>query len=268
MVDSIKNIMKTIKFVFQGETIPINETQLKNFLKNITNPLKKHKPEIDYIIKNWGKIITYSKNNDYFMFTNEIDYYKVKELVFLYNNKLKDNMIKKNIWISIKISNLSEEDIMKFKETAKKYNEYRYNVDNGWKGVFAQYKITDYFKSQIDERKIDLKLEEYVSEREGVIDDFDILLNKFKIDIKCATQPNYLEMTPKVDVEEKKPKEFYIASKIFSNDELVIIGYFEHIDIGNYPFKFLYGAAYWGVKLYNAKPINMLFKTITGKLNG
>ncbi|MHB1702809.1 MAG: hypothetical protein ACYCS0_01130 [bacterium] len=256
--------MKKIKFTFQGNIIDVDESNLKKFLQNISNPLKRHKPEIDYIINHWDEII--AKKDEYFMFKNENDYYKVKELSFFYNKNLKNFMIKNNIWISIKIPNLAEENIVKFKKRSKKYSEYRYDVDNGWKGVLAQDLITEYFKSQIYKKKIDLELEEYTSEKEGV-DDFDILLNKFKIDIKCATQPNYVEMTPKVNVEESKPKDFYIASKIFDDDELVIIGYFEHIDIGNYPFKFLYGTPYWGVKLYNAKPINMLLKTITGNLH-
>ncbi|GAH88727.1 unnamed protein product, partial [marine sediment metagenome] len=110
-----------------------------------------------------------------------------------------------------------------------------------------------------------LKFKEFKDEKkfDGITNGYDIKINDYKIDIKCATQLNYLEITPKVIVEQEKIKHFYIASKWFDNtNTVVIIGYFEHSDITNYQFKFLYGTPYWAVKLYDAKPISDLINKL------
>jgi len=190
---------------------------------------------------------------NYFCFINEFDYYIIKEMLFLY--WIRDEMIKRKKWIILDSINLTEEKINEYKRKAKFFGEYRYDKDNGWIGVYAQEIFCEYLK------KNNINFEKW--EEVTQIDEYDIKIGKIKIDVKCATQSNYLEMTPKVLVEDKNKKDYYVALKYFEDiNKLVIVGYFEHEDLWGYPFKVLYGTPFWGVKLYNAKPFLHLLETI------
>ena len=249
--------MKEICFEFSGERIWFGCKQLEEILQSINKTVKPaHKKEIKDLLEKWMKLISFKMS--FYSFYNDSDYYKVKELLFFYY--IRDIMIEKDAWVPIDKPDLSEEDINKLKERAKRYGDYRYDVDNGWIGGLAQ----DLFSAYLREQGLDFH--EYENDMEEGIDEYDILINGIKIDVKCATQDNYMEITPKVKVEEAKKKDYYVAMKYFSDiKKFVIIGYFYHDEFGSYPFKALYGAPFWGVKLYNAKPISELLEKISNE---
>ena len=243
--------MKKICFVFSGVELWFTSKELVEILKSVTSFIKQnHKKEIEGLLQNWSQII--SIKGTFFSFYNDEAYYKVKELLFFYH--VRDRMVESGVWIPIDKPNLNTDEVNELKRRAKKYGDYRYSVDNGWLGVLAQDLFAEFLKQK------GIAFEEFDENSSVSIDDYDLTIGRFKIDVKCATQLNYMEITPKVLVEFQKKKDFYVALKYFSDvRKFFIIGYFLHNELNNYPFKALYGTPFWGVKLYNAKPISELF---------
>lgn len=242
--------MPSICFEFSGHKFWFTEEDLLRSLNSINPFIKnKHKENRDILIKRWSNIV--KKVSNYFSFTDDYYYYVIKELLFFYC--IKDEMVNSNVWIPLDVPHLTQFEISKLKERAKFYGEFRYDVDNGWLGVLAQ----DLFRNYIE--SLGFSYQENDLDFEGAPDDFDLLIKNIKLDVKCATQSNYVEITPKVRVEEDKIKDYYVAMKYFKNlNQIIILGYFDHNDLGLYPFKVLYGTPYWGVKLYSAKPFSHL----------
>lgn len=248
---------KKICFHFMGRNIWITFTALREFLRKVANQYvlkKQHKEEATYLADNLDTLVKTRKNSPYFQMKDEKDYQRIKELLFFYH--IYEDMVDAGVWIELPTPHLNTEDIEALKSRAKGYGDYRYSVDNGWRGVLAQDLVTKY----LQEKGIDVKI--YDATTSG-IDEYDIKVGRLKLDVKCATQENYVEMTAKVNVEATAVKDYYIAVKYYDSLRVfVIIGYFEHDDLGKYPFKFLYGAPYWGVKLYDAKPIHKLIERL------
>lgn len=255
---------KEICFEFMGKQFWLTLAELRDFLEKITaegnaiNPA--HSSKAQNLLRRLDQSVISPQNSPYFQFKIEADYYKMKELLFCYH--IVEEMIDSGLWIELPMPQLSSEKIVSFEARAKRYSDYRYNVDNGWRGVLAQDLVTDYLSS------LGIRLQRYEGTSQG-IDEYDICVGTIRVDIKCATQANYIEMTPKVIVATSKVKDYYIATKFFENrNSIVIIGYFDHADLGCYPFKVLYGTPYWGVKLYNAKPLRNLIDLLRSESTG
>ena len=242
--------MPKICFEFSGHKFWYSDAELLHKLRAINKYEKsKHQQDIQKIIQKWPNIT--KEANGYFAFSDDYYYFLIKELLFFYS--IREEMLSNKAWIALDVPTLSDAQKQILKDRAKAYGEYRYDVDNGWLGVLAQ----DLFRDFMGNHGFDY--EEYEIDSSGNTDDFDLLINNIKIDVKCATQSNYVEITPKILAELEKKKDYYVALKYFDNNKKVIIlGYFDHSDLGLYPFKVLYGTPYWGVKLFSAKPFSDL----------
>ena len=180
----------------------------------------------------------------------------LRKVYFLYNKQIREKMISEKHWDII--GNIDEAKSKKdeYTKKAKSYSSYRYEKDYGWLGVYAQDKVKAFFKNlelHVEEWKEDLRKREDKKDWKSKVDRYDLKINNKTFDVKCATQPHYIEMTAKVTVEKEIKKDFYIATKFFDDDKLYLIGFFKHDDIIGYPKNKLYGAEYYKVPLYEAK---------------
>ncbi|MEM3829006.1 MAG: hypothetical protein QXP36_07330 [Conexivisphaerales archaeon] len=258
----------TINFYYVGKCFSFNESELKMELSNIVNgsisgnyTIKKVKDnDMEFIldlIRNWDFRIG-RKNIGYFYFKDSCDYYKVKKCLFLYSSNVIDKLIE-NYNLQI-LRGFTEEEKRKFKSEVIGYTQKRYNVDRGYIGLIAQHRFLEFLKHR------DIKAEpfEHDVNRSDKTDDFDIkvtLLNykEITLDVKCATRDDYVYITPKIIVEVNKKKDYYIAMKYYeSHNIFVVFGYFSHDDLLSYSFEVLYGNPFFGVLIYDTKPIENL----------
>lgn len=232
------------------ERFDFSEEEVKDFLKYITDNSLRGKEKANKIL---------DKLNNDLVLTRE-DLRSLTEMFFLFNEKVREEMIKRKVWF--KIGNICEAERNKdrLEKKAKFYGSYRYEKDYGWLGVYAEEKTKEFF------RKKCISFKEWETENKKVkseqwidnVDEYDMKISSSTVDIKCATQPHYIEITPKVEVEKEVPKDIYIATKFFIDKNLYLIGFFYHKDIKKYPINQLYGAKYYQVKLYKARCLKEL----------
>ncbi len=212
--------------------------------------------------KNQAKNILYKIRHNISLDKTEL--ISLTEIYFLYSRKLREVMVKQKQWFVIG----SKQEALKYKsklETlAKSYGEYRYKKDYGWLGVYAERKVKKFMR---DELKLSFKEWENSgnskkNQWQNKVDQYDIKIYNKNIDVKCATQPHYLEITPKVTVENEIPKDIYLATKFFDDGILYLTGYIIHDDLTKYPKKRLYGAEYYAVKLYDTQCLNDLLNNL------
>lgn len=81
-------------------------------------------------------------------------------------------------------------------------------------------------------------------------------------DIKCTTQFYYASITPKVVVENERPKDYYIGARFDDrnpkNNRVYIIGYLTHQEIVRYPELKQHGTPYYEVSLLDMHDFNDL----------
>jgi len=236
----------SISLEINCEKFEFSEKEVKDFLEHIiNNPLrgKEKARKILYKLNN-GLNLTYE------------DLLSLTEMFFLFNEKVREEMIKRKVWFKIGDIYEAEHNKGNLEEKAKSYGNYRYKKDFGWLGVYAEEKTKEFFRKHIG-----ISFKEWEAENKKVkreqwidkIDEYDMKISGNTVDVKCATQPHYIEITPKVVVEKEVPKDIYIATKFFIDKNLYLIGFFYHNDIEKYPISQKYGAKYYQVKLYNAR---------------
>lgn len=263
-----------IEFYYVSYRFSFSENELKEELLNILSgrmsgdySVKKVKPNDTEFIKNlietWDSRVK-KKDIGYFQFKDCCDYYKVKKCLFLYSGNVIDKLVRDyNLPV---LAGFTEEEGQKYKDEVSKYTKYRYRVDQGHIGLIAQQRFLDFLM-----KNSNIKAEpfEHRENRKDKTDDFDIKVHlpsgkEITIDVKCATQDDYVYITPKITVELNKKKDFYVAMKYYrSLNKFVVFGYFLHDDLLNYEFKVLYGNPFFGVLIYDAKPIDKLIFQIT-----
>ncbi len=195
---------------------------------------------------------------------NLTDYDKdiLRAIYFLHNEEVKDSMVKEGLWKVIGCRCEAEKRKEELKNRAQSFGKYRYEKDKGWLGVYAEDKVKEYFRNMdISFKPWSERKEEFKNWTDS-INGYDIKVGNLTIDVKCATEPHYVEITPKVNVENEKPKDVYIATKFFDDGCLYLIGYFLHKEITKYPQTQKYGAKYYQVKLYDARCINDLLEKL------
>lgn len=238
------------------EKFEFNKGEVKHFLENFINGYKSRG-------LNEAKQI-YNKLNGGDPISLPQDIINLTEIFFLYNKSIREEMVLKENWYIIGSMEEAEKQKDLLQKKAKTYSFYRYEKDYGWLGVYAEEKTKNFFKE-----KLKIEFEEWsIAEKEftqkeqwvNKIDRYDIKIFDKTVDIKCATQPHYIEITPKVIVENKVPKDIYIATKFFDDNNLYLIGFFEHNDITKYAQDQKYGADYYKVKIYEARCLKELFQ--------
>jgi hypothetical protein len=143
-----------------------------------------------------------------------------------------------------------------FKATKK--GKYRYSGVEAWKGVVCELIVSAWLRYKFSRLYIGIK-EAKGLDCSGVYDDYDMLINGKKIEIKSATKYSYKSIMPKVYDVEIKPKDFYIGAKYnetVTPNEVEVIGYIKHSDILKYPKDRNKGAEYYNIPLIDLKPID------------
>ena len=200
----------------------------------------------------------------------ERDMEDLRELCFLYDESIREKMIAKGHWRIIGSLEEAKGKEKYYRERAESYGEYRYPIDNGWLGAYAEDKVKTYFREDLRVSFKEWEPEDSETSRawQDKVDRFDIKISNRTIDVKCATEPHYVEITPKVVVENEFPKDVYIATKFFEDGMLYLIGFFQHKDITSYETKRLYGTEYYAVKIYDARCIDELLNDLNGSWDG
>jgi len=261
--------MSKIYFTFAEEVYLVEQQALKTSLLSIINSGKavRYKQEINDLISNWNSLFYFK--GSYFCFKNDSHYQLIKDIYIVYSEKLREKLIDDGLWYSITIEDQDQnkaEEIFNLFKTGK----FRYNVDNGMEGILAEIVVAKFFKNKFFD-KIHLSgfLDPDHDYSSSEIDSSDFYIKndyhkEKKFDIKCATASHYVEITPKIIVEEQNKKDYYIVTKFMKDiNRIIILGYYEHSDLVSFGIsKVLYGTAYWGMKLSNTKNINKLFKLI------
>ena len=93
----------------------------------------------------------------------------------------------------------------------------------------------------------------------GVADDYDMIINAKKVEIKSATKNYFRYLMPKIHDVRDKPKDIYVGVKYNETtepDEIQILGYITRSEILKYPVKQNKGAPYFEVPLSELLPID------------
>lgn len=86
----------------------------------------------------------------------------------------------------------------------------------------------------------------------GIVDDYDMIINGKKIEIKSATKNYFRYLMPKIHDVNDKPKDLYIGAKYnetIEPNEVQILGYIKRSDILKYPIRQNKGAPYYEIPL-------------------
>jgi hypothetical protein len=185
-------------------------------------------------------------------------YIYLKDILFKYDGNLMKELLESGRIIKLEVSNVdikwAKEQIEKFESTGA----YRYRGVDAYKGVAAEKVIKDWLSE-----KYSIESNRPLGDGDD-IDDFDFKIGDITCDIKSTTQWYHASITPKVKVENKKPKDYYIGARFddrYQNRYCVyVIGYLHHSDIIKYPIKQKYGTPYYEVKLVDMKDFNELLK--------
>jgi hypothetical protein len=131
--------------------------------------------------------------------------------------------------------------------------KWRYKNVEAWRGIVCEILtskwLEDNFKVQRSAKGLD---------NSGIIDDFDMLINSKKVEIKSATKNYFRYLMPKIYDVRNKPKDIYIGVKYNETvepNQIDILGYIKRADILNYDIEQNKGAAYYKIPLNVLKPI-------------
>lgn len=131
---------------------------------------------------------------------------------------------------------------------------WRYTDVEAWRGIVCELLTSQWFEQNYAVAKSAKGLDD-----SGVVDDFDMIINTKKIEIKSATKNYFKYLMPKIHDVQNKPKDIYIGVKYNETvepNEIQILGYIVRSEILKYPIKKNKGAPYFEVPLFKLLPIN------------
>jgi hypothetical protein len=131
---------------------------------------------------------------------------------------------------------------------------WRYTNVEAWRGIVCELLVSKWFEHNFNVNKSAKGLDD-----SGIIDDYDMIINDKKVEIKSATKNYFKYLMPKIYDVRDKPKDIYIGVKyneIVEPNEIQILGYITHFEILKYPVKQNKGAPYYEVPLSELLPID------------
>jgi hypothetical protein len=131
---------------------------------------------------------------------------------------------------------------------------WRYVGVEAWRGIVCEILTSKWLSEKF---KIDKEAKGL--DTSGIVDDYDLLINGKKVEIKSATQNYFKYLMPKIHDVNDKPKDIYIGVKYNETvepNEIQILGFIKPTDIKKYPIKKNKGAPYYEVPLAILKEIN------------
>lgn len=147
--------------------------------------------------------------------------------------------------------NFAKNQIEEFKKIDA--GSWRYTGVEAWRGI-----VCELLTSKWLEENFNVNEKAKGLEATGVVDDYDLLINNKKIEIKSATKNYFRYLMPKMHDVRDKPKDIYIGSKYNETtlpNTVQILGYIDRNEILLYPIKQNKGAPYYEIPLNVLKPI-------------
>ncbi len=130
---------------------------------------------------------------------------------------------------------------------------WRYSEVEAWRGVVCEMLTSRWFEERYEVSKPAKGLD-----NSGIIDDCDLIIQGYKIEIKSATKNYFQYLMPKIHDVRDKPKDIYIGVKYNETvrpNEVQIIGFIQRKDILKYPIEKNKGAPYYKIPLSDLKKI-------------
>lgn len=152
--------------------------------------------------------------------------------------------------ISIKVS---DEDISFAKQQIadfEKISSWRYSDVQAWRGIVCEMLTSRWLEQNfhVQERAKGL-------DTTGIVDEYDMLVNGKKVEIKSATKNYFKYIMPKIH---DKPKDIYIGARYNETihpNEVQILGSITHSKVIKYPIKQNKGSPYYEVPIADLVPI-------------
>lgn len=157
--------------------------------------------------------------------------------------------------------NVSQSDIDFAKNQIEEFKKieagsWRYSGVEAWRGI-----VCEMLASKWLSQKFNVQEEATGLLPTGIEDDYDLIVNDKKIEIKSATKNYFRSIMPKIYDVNNHPKDIYIGVKYnetIEPNQIQIIGYMERDSILDYPKEQNKGAPYYNVPLSDLKPIESM----------
>jgi len=164
--------------------------------------------------------------------------------------------MEKNMIVEIEVTQKDIDFAKKQIEEFKKIDagSWRYKNVEAWRGIVCEMLTSKWLEENFNVTKSAKGLD-----NSGIVDDYDLLINDKKIEIKSATKNYFKSLMPKIYDVRDKPKDFYIGVKYnetITPNRIEILGYIKGDEISNvYPIEQNKGAPYYNIPLTDLKPI-------------
>lgn len=133
---------------------------------------------------------------------------------------------------------------------------WRYSGVEAWRGI-----VCEMIASRWLSEKFNVEEEATGLLPTGIEDDYDLIINGKRIEIKSATKNYFRSIMPKIYDVRNHPKDIYIAVKYnetINPNQIQIIGYMYRSNILNYPVEQNKGAPYYNIPIADLTPIEDL----------
>ena len=130
---------------------------------------------------------------------------------------------------------------------------WRYTNVEAWRGIVCEMLASRWFEKNFKNVKSAKGLD-----NSGIVDDYDMIINSKKVEIKSATKNYFRYLMPKIHDVRVKPKDIYIGVKYnetVSPNQIKILGYIKRSEILKCPVKQNKGAPYYEISLSQLQPI-------------
>lgn len=155
--------------------------------------------------------------------------------------------------IKIKVSDkdklFAKNQIAEFEKI--KEGQWRYKNVEAWGGIVCEMVTAKWLEDNYEVKETAKGLD-----TSGKIDDFDLIVNNYKVEVKSATKNYFKYIMPKIYDVQNKPKDVYVGAKYNETvepNEVQIIGYMTRKEILTYPISKNKGAAYYEVPIKDLK---------------
>lgn len=154
---------------------------------------------------------------------------------------------------------VTETDISFAKQQIEEFKKieagsWRYKNVEAWRGIVCEMLTSKWLEENFDVQESAKGLD-----TSGIVDDYDLMINDKKVEIKSATKNYFRSLMPKIHDVISKPKDIYIGAKYnetITPNEVQIIGYIRQKDILKYPKQQNKGAPYFNIPLTDLQIID------------
>lgn len=185
-----------------------------------------------------------------------------RDILMKYSKNYKIN--KKIIIIEVNPNEIlwAKEEISKFENSTK--GQWRYEGVNAWRGLIGERLVYNWFKDEFEyiEKNKDLS-------EDDEFDEYDFMINGYKLDVKCATEWMHAAITPKVITCHNWPKDFYVGCKYDERcnpHRVLIMGWIRSEDLKKFPILKNKGTDYYEIPINELDDISLLIAILKNKI--